>query len=199
MPTIEQELINLEIRLKAEIDTLREEKNRLIEDLNNQTEQLAMVKLALEKSIADETSTRVKEIEAANTAIQGAISSSTKLKSDIKNGNIIAQKAVMLQARNNKHWMKFKETVHGNDDFFSLIRTTDGKWFNNIKVSTSINSDGVAKLRSELKGGRIIVEKAVMLQARNDKHWMKYKETSNGKDFFSMFRIDGSWHDRIKV
>ena len=126
----QQTIIELEKRLMEEIDTLREEKNSLAEELKT-------VKLALEKSIANETSTRVKELSAANTAIQDAISSTQQstqqLKSDIENGNVIAQKALMLRARNNNHWMKFKETDSNGNDFFSMFRT-DGNWFDRIKV-----------------------------------------------------------------
>jgi hypothetical protein len=65
-----------------------------------------------------------------------AINSINSLQNDIQNGSIIVQKAVMLQARDTDHWMRFKGVDSHNYDAYGLYRT-DGQWFNLIQVGAT--------------------------------------------------------------
>jgi hypothetical protein len=78
---------------------------------------------------------------AQNTGNQ-AISAIGSLQQGIQNGSIIAQKAVvsqkalMLRARNDNHWLRCNGTDSANHDCFGLW-TTDNKWYNLIRVGAT--------------------------------------------------------------
>jgi peptidoglycan hydrolase CwlO-like protein len=56
------------------------------------------------------------------------------LKSQLINGTIVARKAEMLQGRDANHWMRFKNVDPRGFDVFSLWRSSDGSWWNVIRV-----------------------------------------------------------------
>lgn len=110
---LEMKIMNpLEKALRAEIQALREE----------------LAKTSAELSLA------IEQARSTANAAQGTVDS---LRSDIQNGGIIAQRALMLRGRNDDHWMRFREITKTGLDYFMMYRTTDGAWFDQIKVPYS--------------------------------------------------------------
>jgi hypothetical protein len=60
------------------------------------------------------------------------------LQSGIRNGSIVVQKAEMLQARDNWHWMRWKTTDAMNRDIFELWRGDD-TWHSTITTNATQN------------------------------------------------------------
>lgn len=126
-------LTALETRIKQledEIDSFRS-KSAQIDDLSKAVQQ-AQGAAEAAQNLAN---------SAQNTGNQ-AISAIGSLQQGIQNGSIIAQKAVvsqkalMLRARNDNHWLRCNGTDSTNHDCFGLW-TTDNKWFNLIRVGAT--------------------------------------------------------------
>lgn len=140
MTVSEKELIDVEARLAKRIDDL--------EKIAALDSELAAVKTELTNLIAttraaieDEqrqaiVSTQNSAKEAASAAKDAAASMVAQLRNEITDGSIVAEKAAMLRARDNNHWLRFERTTSRNDDHFSMYRT-DGARYHHISVPWS--------------------------------------------------------------
>ncbi|NEO46956.1 MAG: DUF342 domain-containing protein [Moorea sp. SIO4A3] len=117
------------------------------------------------------------ELTATKKALESQIISSiSSLKNEIETGSIIAQKAAMLQARDENHWMRFNRVDSSNHDLFELWRN-DNKWFSTIRVQASDK-----------------------LLARNEGHWLRFNRVdSSNHDLFELWRNDNQWFPTIRV
>jgi len=83
--------------------------------------------------------TQLSQLQNQINAVDTRLSS---LQTGVENGSIIvqkavfAQKALMLRARNNYHWLRCNGTDSGNFDCFGLW-TTDNKWYPLIRVAAT--------------------------------------------------------------
>ncbi|WP_414621692.1 hypothetical protein [Calothrix sp. CCY 0018] len=93
----------------------------------------------------------IKEIQAENFSLKAELKNTKQrleelennteqkiqqVKDGIKNGSIVAKKAVMLRARDDKHWMEFKYLKSGKYDTF-LVHTTDDTWYHSVRVGAA--------------------------------------------------------------
>ena len=62
------------------------------------------------------------------------------VKDGIKNGTIVAQKALMLRGRDEKHWMRFKYVKQVKDnkyDTFFIWKSDDNTWHHVVRVEAA--------------------------------------------------------------
>ncbi|MFN9869216.1 MAG: hypothetical protein ACK568_19615, partial [Pseudanabaena sp.] len=117
------------------------------------------------------------ELVATKQALESQILSSiSTLRNDVETGSVVAQRAVMLQARDRNHWLRFHRVDATNHDLFELWRT-DGNWFPTIRVQASDK-----------------------LLARDEGHWMRHKGVdAANQDCYGLLRSDGVWFNLIQV
>jgi hypothetical protein len=60
-----------------------------------------------------------------------------ELRAGIENGSIIAQKALMLQARDYSHWMRWKEVDSQNREIFEMWRADTNTWTPRITTNST--------------------------------------------------------------
>ena len=110
-------------------------------------EQIQQLKEELNKTKNELTATK----KALESQIRATIAS---LKNEIETGSIIAQKAAMLQARDENHWMRFHRVDSSNHDLFELWRL-DNKWFSTIRVQASahllVGNNEIQNLENDTK------------------------------------------------
>lgn len=113
----------------------------------------------------------------ANTAEQLINTKVDSLRSDIQNGSTVAKKALMLRARDNNHWLRFRRVDPSNHDVFELWSMQDDQWFSTIRVQA-----------------------ADVLLARSEEYWMKHKGLSGNFDCYGLWRPNkGHWFNFIQV
>ncbi|WP_424097828.1 hypothetical protein [Moorena producens] len=175
-------------------------------------EQIQQLKEELKKTKDELTATK-KALESQ------IISSISSLKNEIETGSIIAQKAAMLQARDENHWMRFNRVDSSNHDLFELWRN-DNKWFSTIRVQASdkllarneghwlrfnrvdsSNHDLFELWRNDNKWFPTIrVQASDKLLARNEGHWLRFHRVdSSNHDLFELWRNDNKWFSTIRV
>ncbi|MFB2971480.1 hypothetical protein ACE1CD_21140 [Aerosakkonema sp. BLCC-F183] len=163
-----QEIQNLQSQFQACQKELQETKAELeatkleFQDADKQHE----IRITEAKETAD---IALSEAKAANSKVES-------VKTEIENGTIVAQKALMLRGRNENYWMRFHSVDSVNHDVFQIWKIDD-TWYDTIRVKA-----------------------AKLLRARDDKHWMKfYRVDGKNRDVFAMWRSDKTWHDNIQL
>lgn len=112
-----ESITNLIIALEGSQDTTK----GLFEKLSN-----------MEKTVAK----AISKAETANDTANAAVSKLEVVKTGIQDGSIVAQKSLMLRARDDGHWLKFHNIDSNNHDVFELWRT-DNTWHPTIKVQAA--------------------------------------------------------------
>lgn len=169
------QLINLWSQFSMSMTPLQaaEEAIRKLED--------ARLEFLAKSSQIDNINTDLKktkdELATTKQALESQIASSVSaLRNDVETGSVIAHKAVMLQARDRNHWLRFHRVDATNHDLFELWRT-DGEWFATIRVQA-----------------------ADRLLARDEAHWMRHKGVDGAnQDCYGLLRSDGTWFNLIQV
>lgn len=114
-----------------------QEKATQIDSLNRE---IKTTKNTLQETRRELESTRSSLTSASDNAQRTADiarSEVNSLKVGIESGSIIAQKALMLRARDDHHWMRCRTVDGANHDVFELWRN-DGQWFSTIRVDAAL-------------------------------------------------------------
>ena len=151
--------------LKAEFQAAQKEIQNLKEELQIKDKHLAIAQQTVNEAqamavsaqnAAHQAQTELQSLQAElqatkeylTTAQQTAAQACTEiesLQSGIKNGTIVAQKALMLRGRDDNHWMKFNFVDKGID-VFELWTSHDNQWHNAIKIGRSDLIVGVGNI-----------------------------------------------------
>ncbi|MGB7416776.1 MAG: hypothetical protein WA902_21445 [Thermosynechococcaceae cyanobacterium] len=165
-------------KLQNNIDTTlarSKELDEKIEVFQTKLDQIDDLDLEV-KNVKDSATSAIGSANSAQATANQAIADTASLRSDVQNGSVVAQKALMLQARDSNHWMRFHKVDASNHDLFELWRT-DNTWHPTIRVQASDK-----------------------LLARNDSHWMRHKGVDkNNHDCYGLWVIPGNWHNLIQV
>ena len=102
---------------------------------------LSQANRTLEKELK-KANTAIAELNKADNELRQQLTSFTKeavakLTDDIKDGTVVAQKSIMLKARDDNHWLKHHSVDQFNKDIFQLFRASDAQWFRLITVNSS--------------------------------------------------------------
>lgn len=101
------------------------------------------------------------------------------VKSGIENGEIVAQKALMLRGKDDLHWMNFHMVDSVNHHWFQIWRS-DNTWHDNIRIKA-----------------------ARFLRARDDTHWMGFNYTKEARsveyDNFLVREGENIWNHTVRV
>ncbi len=152
-----------------------DELNTKIAQFEAKSTQLDVLSTAIQVAQATANAAQTAANTAQGTANQ-AVSGVSSLQSGIQNGSVVAQRALMLRARDDNHWLRFNKVDKSGNDVFRLWRIDD-QWFSTIRVQA-----------------------ADQLLARNDEHWMKHKGVdSEGHDCYGLCRRDNQWFNKIQV
>lgn len=101
-------------------------------DLQEKLKELEKLKSQI-TDLQNQLSSVSNTVNSVSSTANQAVSKVDSLQSGIQNGSVIAQKALMLKARDDNHWMRHKGVDSQNFDSYGLWRNDD-KWFNLIKV-----------------------------------------------------------------
>lgn len=170
MPVDEKTIIEMEERLVERINQLQQEKDALVDQLiaarqefsnaleTVQNERVAALNSA-KSDLQDQITSVVNGAKAElNRSIANTVDTAkSQMTRDIAEGNIIAQKAAMLRARDNSHWMRFSETDSQNRDVFRLW-SNDNREHDLIKVPFSREAGDAKALYSRSKTFYLVVQ-----------------------------------------
>ena len=77
------------------------------------------------------------EAKAAQNIASKAIIELEVVEKKLKNGSIIVQKALMLQGKDDKHWMKFQYLKKGVYHTFSIWNSEKKTWHKVVRVNVA--------------------------------------------------------------
>ena len=130
-------------RAIEELKSTREELQTELEAVRELKASHETLKAELEATKAELQDTKQRLEKLASKAQATADSAASKIesvKAGIENGSIVAQKALMLKARDDKHWMRFKYLKDDKYDTFLVWKEND-IWYHTVRVG------GADKLR----------------------------------------------------
>ncbi|MBD1835788.1 hypothetical protein H6F61_24680 [Cyanobacteria bacterium FACHB-472] len=157
---------------QAEIQTLKAELKATKAEFkanNEHLENIVAESQKAAKSVHSETKTAQDTANAAFAEIKS-------VKAGIENGEIVAQKALMLQGKDDNHWMRFCKLDSINHHCFQVWKGDGNTWHNDIRVKA-----------------------ATFLRARDDNHWMGcHRVDSRNNDVFDIWK-DQRWHSTSRV
>jgi hypothetical protein len=119
-----------------------------------------------------------------------------------------AEKAVCLKARDDNHFLRCYRVDEANRDVFGLWHVS-GAWYEGlIRVSYAANAGAAETAGRAVSAGSADsaarageaewANKARMLQARNDGHFMRfYGVDSINRDTFGLWRVDDVWFEEL--
>ena len=134
---------------KTEIKTLKDELQAIKAELVTKAE-LQATNERFENSVkqAEKIAEYAhKESKTSQDTVNAAFAEIKSVKAGIENGSIVAQKALMLQGKDDNHWMRFCKLDSINHHCFQVWKVDDNTWHNDIRVKV-----------------------ATFLRARDDKH-----------------------------
>jgi hypothetical protein len=169
-------------KLTEKLEVLQRELQEKTTQLDSLNREVETTKNKLQETRRELESTRISLTSTSNNAQNAqrtadiARSEVNSLRVGIESGSIIAQKALMLRARDDNHWMRCRMVDVANHDVFELWRS-DGQWFSTVRV-----------------------ESALKLRARDDHHWMRCRTVDGtNHDVFELWRSDNNWFSTIRV
>ncbi len=135
--------------LTAAISQMMDKLAILERELQEKTNEISRINQELEESrkALQNTSSELEKVKIHLDTTTG-IANTTRseisvLRQGLEQGSIVVQKAIMLQARNSDHWMRFNRTNTTNHDVFELWRT-DNQWFPLICVEAANRLDHIS-------------------------------------------------------
>ncbi|MEC4818580.1 MAG: hypothetical protein SAK29_35705 [Scytonema sp. PMC 1069.18] len=177
--TLNAELQATKQELQSTRDELQETKKQLANIVTEAKEKVVQksdfeaIKQEIQTTKAEMTETQQclgTALKTAQDKAQSAILTIESVKTGIENGSIVARKAIMLQGKDEQHWMKFFKLDSVNHHCFQIWRN-DNTWHDTICIKA-----------------------ALCLQARNDKHWLKFQYLKDEKyDIFQVWKYDDTW------
>ncbi len=177
---IKADYTNLKAELEATKQELQETKAELhktrqhVENYTNIKAELEATKQELQETKAELQKTR-QHVENLVTKAQvkadSAVLKIESVQAGIETGSIVAQKALMLQGKDDKHWMRFHNLDGVNHHCFQVWRSDNNTWHDDIRVKA-----------------------AFFLQATDDKHWLRFKYLKDGYSTFRVWKGDNTWH-----
>lgn len=161
--------------LKAELETTKEELQRTKAELHDTNQRLEKLENIVSETQEIANSAR-SEAKAAQDTANTTHSEVESVKNGIKSGTIVAQRAIMLQGKDDQHWMRFRKLDSVNHHCFQIWKSDD-TWHDDIRVKA-----------------------AIFLRARDDYHWMgcKYVDEKN-YDVFYVWRWNNTWQSTVRV
>ncbi|MBD1929970.1 hypothetical protein H6F74_27635 [Trichocoleus sp. FACHB-90] len=157
---------------QTEIQTLKAELKATKAELQANNENLENIVAKSQKAAKSVHS----KTNAAQDTANAAFAEIKSVKVGIENGEIVAQKALMLQGMDDNHWMRFCKLDSINHHCFQVWKADDNTWHNDIRVKA-----------------------ATFLRARDDNHWMGcHRVDSRNNDVFDIWR-DQRWHSTSRV
>ena len=163
-----EELRRTREELQSELETLREIKanyTNLKAELEATKQELQETKAELQKTRRDVENLVTKAQAKADSAVWKIES----VQAGIETGSIVAQKALMLQGKDDKHWMRFHNLDGVNHHCFQVWRS-DNTWHDDIRVKA-----------------------AFFLQA-DDEHWLRFEYLKKGYSRLLLWKGDNTWH-----
>jgi len=151
---------------KAELQNTRRDVENLVSKAQVKAEQeLQETKAELQKTRRDVENLVTKAEAKADSAVLKIES----VQAGIETGSIVAQKALMLQGKDDQHWMRFHNLDGVNHHCFQVWRS-DNTWHDDIRV------------------------KAAFFLEADHEHWLKCKYLKNGYSTLLLWKGDNTWH-----
>ena len=160
---------------KTEIKTLKDELQAIKAEPLATKAELQAINKRLDNSVKIAEYAH-KESKIAQDTVNAAFAEIKSVKAGIENSSIVAQKALMLQGKDDNHWMRFCKLDSINHHCFQVWKVDENTWHNDIRVKA-----------------------ATFLRARDDNHWMGcHRVDSRNNDVFDIWK-DQKWHSTSRV
>jgi hypothetical protein len=141
LATVNTTLTTVVSQIMDKLSILEQELQEKTNDISRLNQEIEASRKALQNTSSELEKVKIRldtTTEIANTSR----SEISLLRQGLEQGSIVVQKAIMLQARNSDHWMRFSKTNNTNHDVFELWRT-DNQWLPNICVEAANRLDHI--------------------------------------------------------
>lgn len=129
-------------QMMDKLSTIEQELQEKTNEISRINQELKESREALQNTLSELEKVKIR-IDTTTETVNTSHSEISSLRQGLEQGSIVVQKAIMLQARNSDHWMRFSRTNTTNHDVFELWRT-DTQWFSNICVDAASRLDHIS-------------------------------------------------------